>query len=76
MSWKCNICDSYNGDDSAQCYVCGQLKPSQPIVDKIVSEETFSVETSTGVVAGDLISTKSSYTGFAFCGVVGAFLWI
>ena len=57
MSWKCNICDSYNKDDSAQCYVCGQLKSSQFVLNTTDPEETLSVETiSAGVVADDLIS--------------------
>lgn len=24
MSWKCDICDSYNEESTRQCYVCGQ----------------------------------------------------
>ena len=26
MSWKCDMCDSYNAESSQQCYVCGQMR--------------------------------------------------
>lgn len=26
MSWKCDMCDSYNEESSQQCYVCGQMR--------------------------------------------------
>lgn len=31
MSWKCDICDSYNKESSRQCYVCGQVRSIESI---------------------------------------------
>lgn len=31
MSWKCDICDSYNEESSRQCYVCGQARSAESI---------------------------------------------
>ena len=31
MSWKCDICDSYNEESSGQCYVCGQPRSAESI---------------------------------------------
>lgn len=31
MSWKCDICDSYNEESSRQCYVCGQPRSAESI---------------------------------------------
>lgn len=31
MSWKCDICDSYNEESSIQCYVCGHLRSAESI---------------------------------------------
>ena len=31
MSWKCDICDSYNEEGSRQCYVCGQPRSAESI---------------------------------------------
>lgn len=31
MSWKCDICDSYNEERSHQCYVCGQPRSAESI---------------------------------------------
>ena len=27
MSWKCEICDTYNDDSQRECYVCGHARP-------------------------------------------------
>lgn len=31
MSWKCDICDSYNEESSRHCYVCGQTRSAESI---------------------------------------------
>ena len=31
MSWKCDICDSYNDDSLKQCFVCGQTRSAESI---------------------------------------------
>ena len=31
MSWKCDICDTYNDDDNMECYVCGTLRSEESI---------------------------------------------
>lgn len=31
MSWKCDICDSYNEESVIQCYVCGQPRSAESI---------------------------------------------
>ena len=31
LSWKCDICDSYNEESSRQCYVCGQPRSAESI---------------------------------------------
>lgn len=76
MSWKCNICDSYNEDDSSQCYVCGQPKTSQPIAKKTDTEKSVPDVTRINVAVDEPVRVKSSHTGFTFCAVLGVLLWI
>ncbi len=76
MSWKCNICDSYNEDDSSQCYVCGQPKTSQPIAKKTDTEKSVPDVTRINVAVDEPVRVKSSRTGFTFCAVLGVLLWI
>ena len=76
MSWKCNICDSYNEDDSSQCYVCGQPKTSQPIAKKTDTEKSVPDVTRINVAVDESVRVKSSHTGFTFCAVLGVLLWI
>lgn len=33
MSWKCDICDSYNEESSQKCYVCGQPRSIESIIE-------------------------------------------
>lgn len=76
MSWKCNICDSYNEDDSSQCYVCGQPKTSQPIAKKTDTEKSVPDVTRINVAVDEPVRVKSSHTGFTSCAVLGVLLWI
>ena len=76
MSWKCNICDSYNEDDSSQCYACGQPKTSQPIAKKTDTEKSVPDVTRINVEVDEPVRVKSSHTGFTFCAVLGVLLWI
>ena len=76
MSWKCKICDSYNEDDSSQCYVCGQPKASQPVTKKIDTEEAAPEATRIDAMVDEPVRIKSSHTVFTFCAVLGVLLWI
>lgn len=38
LSWKCDICDSYNEESSRQCYVCGQARSAESIREGKIKE--------------------------------------
>lgn len=59
MSWKCDICDSYNEERSRLCYVCRQARSAESIKegklkkreDRVAHINAFFVNRATGVLS-------------------------
>lgn len=59
MSWRCDICDTYNEESVRQCYVCGQPRSAESIREgKIREREERAIRVSQSVYSKGYVTIR------------------
>ncbi len=77
MGWRCDICDSYNEESNLQCYVCGQERSRESILEgklRARRERSEKIKKTVADVGSKMLS--GLFIAGVVCGVTAVFFML